>query len=831
MANTRSNAQKGDPKVGGHPAACSSALHIMTALHLFARSGYDYVANKPHASPLDHSIHYLLNLFLHKDLSRLSLDEANTAMQGLRAFAKTGEYVFQSYHSAYDPDGYRFLPSGTVGIPPVVAGYLAHAYSFARQHNYNVPEAHFWAVIGDSEFREGSLFEAVPDLAERGVHNLTWVVDYNRQSLDGHRLAQPEAFQGGDSGRIADTMRVNGWQVLELRHGPLRQQQFKKHPGLQQWLENEVSDYELQLLLLTPPNQLIDCVQKNKWSVAAKLKANELQAVLQDFGGHDVKGLAQALEQSKRSSKPTCIVAHTLKGWGLKMQAAAGNHSMLAAKDELANLRKQTGLAEDELFARFSASSEEGQFLHTRGQQLYRDVQEQEKIKTQNKKHFFTKLQHLPSSFDINLKLASYPHTQWMLGQLAAKLTRLAQTEASVQSSVEQQWKSVAENMVFMSPDVGTSTNLNATMDGHIFGNSRTPTLKAHDTRTPALLPGQSSDHRFLRFDITEANSVSCVGAYGKLFEFLGVPVLPLMTVYDFFIKRALDQYFYNLYWGSKFILVGTPSGVSLSPEGAQHCWKSDFQIPNQITWEPCFCIELDWILCESIGRLLYNKDQGRSGVLIRGSTRGVQQKDLLKHLRRHKKFKSYTDTTSQPLAVQGFELPGAVRESEVPALSDAEILTHLRGEVLQGAYYLIDYRGYTDYTPGDNVVPVFAMGAVVPEALEASHRLLSEGVYAPVIVVTSPDLLVGLLGHKNQYQYLREGLGGHGLWAEALAGVVSVHDGEPGLLDNIGSILGVPQEALAVRQHSRCGRPEDVYTYHGLDAASIVNQVLRILG
>ena len=70
------------------------------------------------------------------------------------------------------------------------------------------------------------------------------------------------------------------------------------------------------------------------------------------------------------------------------------------------------------------------------------------------------------------------------------------------------------------------------------------------------------------------------------------------MTVYDFFIKRALDQLYYNLYWGAEFVIMGTPSGVTLSPEGAQHSWKSDIQIPNLITWEPTFAVEMDWILC-----------------------------------------------------------------------------------------------------------------------------------------------------------------------------------------------------------------------------------------
>ena len=202
MANHRKNQEKGDPKVGGHSSGSTSVLHIMGALHLFCKTGFDHIANKPHASPSDHAYNYLLDLLLKPDLSRLSLEEANKAMESLRDFPHNNKYVFQSYHSTYDPDHHNFFPSGTVGIPPVQAGYLAHAYRYAAHHGYEVPEAHFWAVMGDSEFREGSLAEAIPDFAERELGNLTWIIDYNRQSLDGHRITHHEMMNGSDDTRI-----------------------------------------------------------------------------------------------------------------------------------------------------------------------------------------------------------------------------------------------------------------------------------------------------------------------------------------------------------------------------------------------------------------------------------------------------------------------------------------------------------------------------------------------------------------------------------------------------------------------------------------------------
>lgn len=859
QANHRTNKEKGDPKVGGHSSASSSALHILGAIHLFAKSGFDHIANKPHASPADHSFNYLLDLFLNADLSKFSLEDCNQAMMGLRAFSQNGEPVFQSYHSAFDPDRHNFFPSGTVGIPPVKAGYLALAYNYAKKHGYNVPDAHFWCIIGDSEFREGSLFEAVPDFAERQIGNLTWIIDYNRQSLDGHRITNTEVMHGTDAVRIERTMAANGWEVIQVQHGSFRQKMFASKGGdtFKNWFEKELTDYDLQtFLLLKDAKELQSELAKIK-SIKDFVKATDaedLKKALHDMGGHDIEELLKALEASKKSTdRPTALVVHTIKGWGLDMAATSGNHSALPEQAEMEALQKAQGLSGDTLFARFDEKSEEGKFLKARGEKLYKDILEQEKIRKTNEEEFKKQVKTLPNSLDINLKFASYPHTQWMLGQLTAKLTRIANTSLDAKdkplTAEEKTWKPIAENLVSMAPDVGTSTNLNPAMDGKIFSANEVEDLETErgvkDKATPDLVPGEDVSDRFLRFEIAEANVMSCAGSFGRMRDLLGVPLFPLMTVYDFFIKRALDQYFYNMYWKSSFFLGGTPSGVTLSPEGAQHGWKSDIQVPNQITWEPMFCQELDWIFCESLKRHFLNDNAERQGVVFRGVTRGVEQKDFLKYLKTQKRFKADKNTV---LAHKDFPMKNAVAEQEVKTIADAEIFETVRQDVLNGAYYLINYESYAGYNPGDNVVNIFALGCMGTEAIKASNELLAKGIYANVIIVTSPDLLVGTLAHKNNYEYLRKGLGiNSDLYLHPLSNgsagaseaqtfsgrripIVSVHDGEPGLLDNIGSIIGVKHESLAVRKHSKCGTPRDIYKYHGIDAEAVMQACGKVL-
>lgn len=867
QANHRKDKEKGDPKIGGHPAGSASSLHIMGALHLLVKSGFDHIANKPHASPTDHSYNYLLDNLLKSDLSKLSLDEANQAMNGLRKFTNGDEYVFQSYHSAYDPDQHNFFPSGSVGIPPVEAGYMALAYRYAREHGYDVPkDAHFWAVCGDSEFREGSMYEAVPDFAEREIGNVTWILDYNRQSLDGHRLVNNSILGGTDADRVEKTMAANGWEVIQVRHGGKREAIFKKKDGeaFKNFLEKELTDYDLQaLLLVQDPKLLKDSLIKDYPSIkkfVSAADAQEIYEALRDFGGHDMIQLAKAMLQSKESTrKPTIIIAHTLKGWGLKAAAQQGNHSSLPHEDEVNALKEKQGITGETLYARFDEKSAEGKFLAARGEKILSEIKAQNALKAKNQEFFLAKLAEfgdMPKSLEINTKMTSYPHTQWMLGQLTAKLTRISNTSLDESQLKEGQkaltdkekpFKLPGELFISMAPDVGTSTNLNPAMDGKIFGAQEVEDIEnelgVKDDKLPDLIPGEDVTDRFLRFEIAEGNVMSCVGAFGKMRDVLGIPIIPLMTVYDFFLKRALDQYFYNLYWKSSFICVGTPSGVTLAPEGAQHGWKSDVQIPNQITWEPYFCQELDWIMVDSIKRHVLNDNAGRSGVLLRLVTRGAEQKDFTKYLSKQARFKVGLEGK---LARAEFPVGGAVNEEEVSAMSEAEMFEVVREEVLKGAYYLIDYRGYAGYEAGDNVVNIFAMGALVAEAIKASEALLARGIYANVIVVTSSDLLVGIQAHENDYEYLRNELGiNANLYLKkaeeistgdlvTVAGrrvpVVSVHDGEAGLLDNIGSIVGVRQECLAVRKHSKCGRPSEIYKYHHLDDASIVEACGKVL-
>lgn len=864
LANERPDADKTDPKVGGHPAACASSLDFMAALHLHVREPGDFVCCKPHASPVDHSLHHALGLFRHADGRWFDDAESEAVMTRLRSFSHDGAPVFQSYHAEADPDSWRFLPSGSVGIPPVAAVYMALAYRYARQHGWDVDEPHFWCMMGDSEFREGSLLEVLPEVAERELGNVTWIIDYNRQNLDGTRIPNNRGLKGTDADRIEGTAIANGWEVIQLRHGGFREQVFAKKGGssLRTVFERKLTDYHYQTLLWKQDaKSMRTAILAEDPSCDALLKTlsdAEMVRLWGDTGGHDLEAIVRAFEQSKKDKRrPTLIIAHTVKGRGLQCQAANGNHSALPETTEVMSILARHGLSLARPFERFAKDSEEAKFLAQRGHAMRLAIEALEVQREANRQQVATQIQAqggMPSSLDINLKLSPVTHTQWMWGQLAAKLVRIGVydelSKAGKQGKAgkaptadEARWNPVADLMMTMAPDVGTSTNINPAMDEKIFGPRHDENweqkLDLHERLRPELAPTDEAWTRHIRFEIAEANCMSAVGSFGKMDWFAGIPFLPMMTVYDFFIKRALDQLYYNLYWNSSFVLVGTPSGITLAPEGAQHSWKSDIQIPNLITWEPAFAIEMEWILCDAIRRHFARDNKGRSGVLIRAVTRALHQNQLLDNVRRQARWKREMPAGAE---LGRTAQDGGLHEQEVPHAPDTEILATLREHALAGGYRLIDWRGYRGYQPGENVVELFVMGALVPEAIEAAESLLDRGVYANVTVVTSPDLLCGELAKKTGYHHLVQTLAVNGnlhLRPAGKAGgaldagdvidlagrrvpIVSVHDGEVGLLDNLGSVLGVPQIAKAVVKFSKSGTPAHIYRYHGLHGEGI---------
>src|SRR5690606_13566744 len=113
---------------------------------------------------------------------------------------------------------------------------------------------------------------------------------------------------------------------------------------------------------------------------------------------------------------------------GLECVAANGNHSAMPEEEEVVAILERQGLSLERPFRRWAEDSEEGRFLAQRGQTMRLGIEALEALRDANRQRVQAEIDGrggVPRSLDINLKLAPVTHTQWMWGQLAAKLVRI----------------------------------------------------------------------------------------------------------------------------------------------------------------------------------------------------------------------------------------------------------------------------------------------------------------------------------------------------------------------------------------------------------------------
>ena len=104
-----------------------------------------------------------------------------------------------------------------------------------------------------------------------------------------------------------------------------------------------------------------------------------------------------------------------------------------------------------------------------------------------------------------------------------------------------------------------------------------------------------------LELGIAEMNLFIALSALGLSHAINGERLLPIGTLYDPFIARGLDALNYACYQDARFIVVATPSGITLAPEGGAHQSIAEPLIglaqDGLAAFEPAFVDELAVIL------------------------------------------------------------------------------------------------------------------------------------------------------------------------------------------------------------------------------------------
>jgi pyruvate dehydrogenase E1 component len=727
-------------KVGGHQASCASMTAIMAALYFHALGENDRVAVKPHAGPVLHAIHYLLG------------SQSREQLEQFRGFGGA-----QSYPSRTKDRIPVDFSTGSVGLGVAITLFASLIQDYLTAHGWmdEADRGRFVALIGDAELDEGNIYEAIIEGAKHDVKNLWWIVDYNRQSLDA--VSADRMFE-----RFDEIFQSCGWRVVELRNGKRLQAALDANPKLKSWLE-KLPNAELSALHYQGGTAWRTRIESELGkSAAAFLKDHDdaaLAALFSDLGGHCMASLVEAFDAA-RDDVPTLFIAWTIKGYGLPFAGHKDNHAGLMNPTQMAALRDAMGVRE----------GQEWEPLEGIGANARPGVEtliERSRVAREKRPRAFGSVP-IPA---IPAPAGEEQSTQAAFGRILLDLSKAG--------------GELADRILTTSPDVTVSTNLGAWVNQRgLFRRDAIADVFAQAKIASAQKWSASNRGQHVELGIAENNLFLMLAAAGLSGDLFGTRLFPIGTLYDPFIARGLDALNYACYQDARFLLVATPSGITLGPEGGAHQSINPPLIalgqPGLRHYEPAFADELA-LMMELAFRLI--DDPAGESTYLRLSTRAIRQVE---------------------------------RSDE-----------SWREEALNGAYWL------REPAPGAEAA-IVAMGAVMPEALAAWDELRGDIPGLGLLAVTSPDLL-----HRGWTQAQAERWHGErrpshierilSVLAPG-AGLVTVADAAPAALSWLGGVLGQRVAPLGIEKFGQTGNLAELYVAYRLDGDAITEATAEIL-
>jgi pyruvate dehydrogenase E1 component len=746
--------EDGAVKVGGHQASSASMASIMTALYLSALRPQDRVAVKPHAGPIFHALQYLAGAL---------------PLQKLRDFRAFGGA--QSYPSrTKDVDDVDFSTGSVgLGVAQTLFSSLAQDYVRARGWGLNRPEGRMVALIGDAEMDEGNIHEALFEGWKHDVRNLWWIVDYNRQSLDG-------VVHEGLWEKFEALFRSFGWDVAIVKHGRLQEAAFAEPGGqaLRAWIDACPNDLYAALTFQGGAawrRRLTDDLG-DQGAVSALLDRRDdaaLAALMANLGGHDIGALRAAFEAAAAHDRPTLFLCYTIKGWGLPLAGHKDNHAGLMTPAQMEDFARGMDVRPGREWEAWEGAADP-QALEARLRRA--------PFFAAGPRRLTAPGVAVPPKLDAAAPRGKPVATQTGFGQILHEIARAG--------------GELADRIVTVSPDVTVSTNLGPWVNRRGVFARRAAADLFRAERIPSSYRwdfGPGGQH--LELGIAEANLFLALSALGLSHAINGERLLPVGTVYDPFVLRGADQLNYACYQDARFMLAGTPSGVTLAPEGGAH---QSIATPlvgmaqdGLAAFEPAFVDELAAIMAWGFD---YMQRDGDAAPDPRSWLRDATGGSLYLRLS--------TRPVEQPLR---------------------EMTSELARDIVDGGYWM--------RRPGPNAeVIVACAGALAPEAIAAVGMLGGRFRDVGLLAVTSADRLHAGWSAAQAARAAGADATAH---IERLlepaprhAALVTVIDGHPATLAWLGGVTGLRTRPLGVEHFGQSGSIAEIHRHFGLDAAGI---------
>ncbi|MEM6940110.1 MAG: transketolase [Pseudomonadota bacterium] len=742
-------------KVGGHQASSASMVSIMTALYFSALRAEDRVAVKPHAAPVFHAMQYMMGL------------QSREKMEAFRGFGGV-----QSYPSrTKDVDDVDFS-TGSVGLGVAITSFasLIQDYVAAKPWGADIPLGRMVALVGDAELDEGNIYEALQEGWKNNLRKCWWIIDYNRQSLDG--IVREGLFE-----RVEKIFDAFGWQVVRVKYGVLQQAAFAEPGGdkLRQWID-ECPNAEYSALTFMGGalwrERLMDDLgdQGDVTALLDHRSDDELAALMENLGGNCVETMAETFAGVTHDD-PTCFIAYTVKGWGTPIAGHKDNHGGLMNKTQMAAWQAHMGVPEGAEWEPFATVADPGQlreFMQSapfflRGARRYQDAS----------------LAVPAITFAADREIS----TQAAFGKI---LDDLGKGESAL-----------ARRIVTASPDVTGTTNLGPWVNRRKLFSRNEMADAFIEHRIPSTAKWEfAPEGQHIELGIAEMNLFLLLGAAGLSHSLFGKRLIPIGTVYDPFVHRGLDALNYACYQDARFMIVGTPSGVTLAPEGGAHqsigTPLTGMAQDGLASFEPAFADELA-VIMEWAFDYLQREGEG--------------DPDERTWLRDETGGSVYLRLTTLPVAQPGQRADAQWRQGAI-----------------DGGYWL--------RPPGPNCEIVIAyQGAVAPEAIRAAGQLTEHRRDIGVLAITSADRLnagwtaaqrarmQGQPAASSCVENLLQPLPSH-------CTLVTVLDGHPATLAWLGGVAGHRTLSLGVEHFGQTGSVRDLYRHFGIDAEGIVAKI-----
>lgn len=730
-------------KVGGHQASCASVTALMTALYFHTLRAEDRVAVKPHASPVFHAIEYLLG------------QQTQEKLQNFRAFGGA-----QSYPSRTKDTHNVDFSTGSVGLGAAFTSFASLVQDYVHlQQLSDKPQGRMVAVVGDAELDEGNVFEALLEGWKHDIRNVWWIIDYNRQSLD--NTVSDRLF-----GPIEGLFKSMGWNVVMLKYGKRLQATFQCPGGedLRRWIDDCPNSLYSALTfkggaawrerLTTDIGHVSELV-----GLLQSLDDDALGSLMTNLAGHDLEAILEAFDATVGDT-PTCFIAYTVKGFGLPLAGHKDNHAGIMNPAQMREFKQLMAVSDGAEWDKFA------------GLEMDPDALQSFLDKVPYNQH--SGRRHAGGYIPIPAQLPTLRRpsmsTQEGFGRILADIAR--------------QDSPLARAIVTTSPDVTVSTNLGGWVNRRDIFDKRkvADTFKEQSVASPQAWRSHPQGQH-IELGIAEHNLFLLLGALGLSHQLFDARLLPIGTLYDPFIKRGLDALNYALYQDARFMVVATPSGISLAPEGGAHQSIATpligMGLDKLASFEPAYVDELSAIMRWGFEHM---QDEASGGsVYLRLSTRPLAQPER------------------------------SLDESAVIA------------------------GGYWVEPPGSSPGLILVYTGVLAHEANAAYAALSVDLpNAGLLAITSSDRLHG--GWTQSRKARQAGLTQTAHVEHLLRGVsrdtviVTMIDGHPATLAWLGSVFGHRLTPLGVEKFGQSGDIQDLYHYFGLDTDAIVDACARAL-